>query len=126
MDVTVLSINMKRGWSLDGVLTRGRFRLLPPDRIAIPVDKDCGWPDHFLFDVALQDWHRADATRLARAPPRGHLAAARRQRPGCEPSTERSSETFNGAHEYAPLGRQDKNDAGMYRYRGPPYLVIVN
>src|SRR5207244_13506982 len=108
MDVTVLPINMKRGRSLDGVLTRERFRLLPPDRIAMPVDKDCGWPDHFLFDVALQDWHRADATRLARAPPRGHLAADRRQRPGCETSSDRLSDSCCGGHECGPAGRDGR------------------
>src|SRR5207244_9907281 len=108
MDVTVLSINVKRDRSLDRVLTRERFRLLPPDRIAIPVDKDCGWPDHFLFDVALQDWHRADTTRLARAPPRGHLAADRRQRPGCEKSTDRFSESFIVGHVSSTSGRESK------------------
>src|SRR5438445_13752792 len=104
MDVTVLSINVKRDRSLDGVLTRERFRLLPPDRIAIPVDKDCGWPDHFLFDVALQDWHRADATTLARASPRGYLAADRRQRPGCDRSTDRPSQRFIAGRAYPPRG----------------------
>src|SRR6266567_3397312 len=44
-----------------------RIRLLPPDRIAIPVRPDRGWPDDLMSNFTLRDRLRADDTGFARA-----------------------------------------------------------
>src|SRR5712691_8764829 len=116
--VAVLSLNVKRGRSLGGVLTRllsrprERIRLLPPDRIAIPVGRDRGGTDNFMLDVALRDRHRADGAELACALASVHFAIDREQCSRRKAGTDRPSQVLIRAPRDFKRGVEETATAG--------------
>jgi hypothetical protein len=112
-----------------GLLRRLRHstRLLPPNRIAVPVRPHRGHPDDFMLDFAFRDCHPADDTRLARALPRQGLPIDREQVAAYKASTDvlteicPHTEPFAGQSEGRKSvhagGYDDKIDSAMLDWR---------